>query len=264
MISAETACSENMKVLGFVIRTIVSVCAAACLVWACFLSPYSAGSALGFVLFGLVIAVCILWEPICRLIKRTWKKPAGMVAVIFVITPFALGIGLGVFFSVNMTAHFSEPVENVRAVMVLGCRVKGEEPSNMLKSRLNAALEVLGDNPEAVCVVSGGQGKGEEISEAEAMRRYLEENGIAPERIYAESGSTNTRENFRFSKSIFEELGISDGIVVVTNEFHQYRAELYARKSGLDVGHCSSKTHAASLLNYWLREWLALPRALLG
>lgn len=253
-----------MKILGLIIRIAVSVCAAACLVWACFLSSYSAGSALGFVLFGLIIAVCVLWKPLCGLVKRIWTRIGGRIAVIStgaVIFAFA---GVCAFFSVNMAVHINEPVENVRAVMVLGCRVKGEEPSNMLKSRLNAALEVLEDNPGAVCVVSGGKGSGEDISEAEAMRRYLVQNGISGERIFTEDRSVSTRENFRFSKEIFEELDISDGIVVATNDFHQYRAEIYARQNGLDVGHYSAKTHTASLLNYWIREWPALLSAIMG
>lgn len=253
-----------MNIFGKIIRIIVSVCAALCLVWACFLSSYSAGSALGFVLFGLIIAVCVFWKPLCRSIGRLWKKPVGKAALILLGTPLVFGVGVCAYFSVNMAVYFEEPVENVRAVMVLGCRVKGEEPSNMLKSRLNAALEVLEENPGAVCVVSGGKGSGEDISEAEAMSRYLVRNGIEEERIYTEGDSISTRENFRFSKEIFEELGITDGIVVVTNEFHQFRAEIYARRNGLDVGHYSARTHTASILNYWLREWPALMSALLG
>lgn len=241
----------------------ILLCAAACLVWACFLSSYSAGSALGFVLFGLIIAVCVLWKPLCGLLKRLWTKTAGRAAVITVGTAVSLFMGVCVFFSVNMAVYINEPVENVRAVMVLGCRVKGEEPSDMLKSRLNAGLKVLEENPEAVFIVSGGKGDGENISEAEAMKRYLIENGVLEERIFTEDRSISTRENFRYSKEIFEELGISDGIVVATNDFHQYRAELYARRNGLDVGHISAKTHIRSFLNYWIREWLALLSAVL-
>ena len=250
-------------IFSLIIRIIISVCAAACLVWACFLSSYSAGSALGFVLFGLIIAVCVLWKPLCKLVKRLWTSIGGRIAVILVSVGMSLFAGVCVFFSVNMAIYINESVDDVRAVMVLGCRVKGEEPSNMLKSRLNAGLELLRDNPEAVCVVSGGQGEGEHISEAEAMKRYLVQNGISEERIYTEDRSISTRENFRFSKEIFEELGITDGIVVATNDFHQYRAEIYARKNGLDVGHYSAKTHIRSFLNYWIREWLALLSAIL-
>lgn len=253
-----------MQIFSVIIRSIISLCAAACLVWACFLSSYSAGSALGFVLFGSIIAVCVLWKPLCALIKRLWKKTGGRIAVITAGTAVFGFVSVCVFFSVNMAIYIDEPVENVRAVMVLGCRVKGGEPSNMLKARLNAGLKVLEENPEAVCIVSGGQGSGEDIPEAEAMRRYLAENGISEERIFTEDKSTSTRENFRFSKKIFEELGISDGIVVATNDFHQYRAELYARQNGLDVGHRSAKTHSASFLNYWIREWLALLSAILA
>lgn len=66
--------------------------------------------------------------------------------------------------------------ENTTAV-VLGCSVKGERPSRVLNERLCAAYEYLNRNPKAVCVLSGGQGDGEEISEAECMYRYLSRAG---------------------------------------------------------------------------------------
>lgn len=255
---------KDMRIFGIVIRSIILVCAALCLVWACFLSSYSAGSALGFLLFGTIIAISVFWKPLCGLVKRLWSRVVGRAAVIFIGTGILVFVGVCAFFSVNMAVYISEPVEDVRAVMVLGCRVRGEEPSNMLKARLNAGLKVLEENPGAVCVVSGGQGEGEDISEAEAMQRYLMQNGISAERIFTEDKSISTRENFRFSKHIFEELGISDGIVVATNDFHQYRAEIYARQNGLEVGHISAKTHIKSFLNYWIREWLALLSAFLA
>ncbi len=245
-----------MKIFGSVLRIAITVCAFVCLVWSC--DFFSAGAVIGVLMFGSILAVCVAWRPFCGLVKHLWKIVGGRIAVIFTGSVIALGIGFCMFFSVNMAIYAEESVENVRAVMVLGCRVKGEEPSDMLKSRLNAALEVLSDNPDAVCVVSGGKGNGENISEAEAMRRYLVENGIDEKRIFTEDKSISTRENFRFSKEIFDELGILDGIVVATNEFHQYRAELYADRVGLEVGHHSAATPLVSKLNYWIREWAAL------
>lgn len=245
-----------MKKTGLIIRIIIAVLSLCCLVWAC--DFFSAGAVIGVLLFGSVFAVCAAWRPFCNLIKRLWDRVFGRIALIFFGTLIGACAVLCVVFSVNMAVYVEEPVSEVKAVMVLGCRVKGEEPSNMLKSRLNAALEVLGENPEAVCVVSGGKGSGEDISEAEAMGRYLAEHGISEERIFKENTSVSTRENFRFSKGIFEELGISDGIVIATNDFHQFRAELYAKQAGLDVGHHSAKTPLVSALNYWIREWAAL------
>lgn len=250
-----------MKFFGLGVRIVIAACALVCLVWSC--DFFTAGAVIGVLMFGSIFAVCVAWKPFCRLVKRLWKHIGGRIAVISVGSVILLCVGICTFFSINMAVYAEEPVDNVRAVMVLGCRVKGDEPSDMLKSRLNAALEVLSENPEAVCVVSGGKGKGENISEAEAMRLYLADRGIAEERIFTEDKSVSTRENFRFSKKIFDELGISDGIVVATNEFHQYRAELYAKRVGLEVGHHSAATPLAARLNYWIREWAALMSVLI-
>ena len=87
------------------------------------------------------------------------------------------------------------------------------------------------------------------------MRRYLVANGIEDERIFTEDKSTSTEENLAFSREILGNLGISDNIMIVTSEFHQYRAAIYAKKNGLQTGAHSAKTPVLNLLNYWVREW---------
>lgn len=245
-----------------IIRVIVSIIAFALFVWVN-LNYFTAGTVIGTVLFGGAFVICIAWKPFSRFMKRIWRKTPGKIALSSIGAVCAAGVVCCAVFSVNMARSAESSVDDPGAVIVLGCQVRGETPSTMLAKRCDAALETLSEYPDAVCVVSGGKGNGENISEAEAMRRYLIQNGIAEGRIYTEDRSTSTRENFRFSKEIFEELGISDGIVIATNDFHQYRAELYARQNGLDVGHHSARTHPASFMNYWIREWLALLSALM-
>lgn len=60
------------------------------------------------------------------------------------------------------------------AIIVLGCRVHGENPSPMLMQRISAACRYLEEYPEAVVVASGGKGADELISEAECIKRQLE------------------------------------------------------------------------------------------
>ena len=55
-------------------------------------------------------------------------------------------------------------------VVVLGCKVNGEEPSLMLRRRLECAMEYLAENPQADCVVSGGMGDNESYTEAHVMQ----------------------------------------------------------------------------------------------
>ena len=67
---------------------------------------------------------------------------------------------------------------------------------------MERAGEYLEENPETKAVLSGGKGTGEDITEAEAMYRYLEKKGISPERLLKEEHSTNTSENLKFSLEI--------------------------------------------------------------
>lgn len=241
-----------------ILKAAVICVLAAALVWVNLTAFINAGNIVGTAVIGLALLCVIFSGRFAGLIKRVWGKVIGKIALCVVGGVIAALAGACVFFSVNMAAYMSEPVEELRCVLVLGCQVRGEQPSAMLAGRLDAALPLLRENPGAVCVVSGGQGRGESISEAECMSRYLIGSGIESARIYKEERSTSTDENFRFSAAILSELGISDGIAVVTNEFHQYRAELYAAKNGLEVGHYSSQTQFRLIANYWVRELAAL------
>ena len=239
-----------------IIRTIIATVSCFLLVWVN-LNFITAGTIIGSVLFGGIIALCVFWKPFCRLIKRIWSKIGGKIALIFIGTVIAFCAVCCSVFSVKMAIYVERPIDNPQAVIVLGCQVRGETPSIMLENRLDTALETLNEYPDTVCVVSGGKGKGEDISEAEAMRRYLTENGIPESRIINEDKSKNTRENISFSKEILDERGI-DRAIIVTNDFHQYRADIYARRNGLTIGHHSAETRRLNLLNYWVREWAAL------
>ena len=140
------------------------------------------------------------------------------------------------------------------AIIVLGCRVHGENPSPMLMQRISAACRYLEEYPEAVVVASGGKGEDELISEAECIKRQLEKRGISSERIIIEDNSTNTRENMAFSKALLEEKGISGEIAIVSNEYHLRRAKTIAKKQGLDVKCCAARTVPIYLPPYWVRE----------
>ncbi len=242
--------------LSYIFRTIIAAIASALLLWVnC--NFFTAGTVIGNLLFGAVILICVFWKPFCRLINRLWSKVFGKISLILIGSVTAFCAACCAFFTVNIFVFAERELDNPEAVIVLGCQVRGEEPSLMLARRLDAALEVLSENPEALCVVSGGQGSGEDISEAEAMKRYLVERGISEERIIQENRSVSTRENIRFSAELLKERGLSRA-VIATNEFHQYRAGLYAKRSGLTAGHHSGRTPLYNLLNYIVREWAAL------
>lgn len=234
-----------------------------CLVWVNLTLYPNLGNIAGTLLFGGIAAVCFFRKRLIAVAGRLWKRRGGKILLCVFAAVLTAGAVMCAVFSVNMLRYSERDSENPEVVIVLGCALHGEIPSYMLSDRLSVALSVLERNPEAVCVVSGGKGVRETITEAEAMRRYLVRRGISAERIILEDRSTSTEENLRYSAEILRNAGISGKTVVVTSDFHQYRADIYARRAGLSVGHISAKTELRVILNYVIREGLALFRAVL-
>jgi uncharacterized SAM-binding protein YcdF (DUF218 family) len=124
-------------------------------------------------------------------------------------------------------------------VLVLGCGIRGETPLPTLCMRLDKCLEYLQHNPNALIIVSGGQGMNEAITEAEAMKRYLVSKGVAPMQILQEDQSSNTAENMQFSKPIIDQHFASKTykVVCITSNYHAYRAKVLSKKFGIPVSH---------------------------
>lgn len=148
---------------------------------------------------------------------------------------------------------------NEKTVIVLGCGIRGERVSVGLAKRLNKAYEYHLQNPDAVIIVSGGQGPQEDIPEALAMKRYLMEKGVPEDRIIMEDKSTSTITNFKYSHEIMKEKGLpDDSVVFVTNGYHVYRGASYAKAEGLTVTHLGTDIIWYTIPMNYLREMLAV------
>jgi len=183
---------------------------------------------------GALLLIYGIWQPsINRLIARLWHTVGGRIAEICILAIAAVILGLAIACSAAMISGVSGEAKSGSTVIVLGARVYGDRVSRALKGRLDAAIEYLNDNPDSPCIVSGGQGKNEIVSEASVMYRYLTENGIAKDRIYMEDASTDTLENLKYSRKILEEQKLPEEVALATNDYHAYRAKQYARREGL-------------------------------
>ena len=143
-------------------------------------------------------------------------------------------------------------------VLILGAGLKGDRLSPALESRMKLAFEYLKSNPSSKVIVSGGQGPGEDITEADAMRRYLVERGINEGRIIKEDKSTSTMENLRLSKSIISGNTTSAEILIITSDYHVFRAKMLAKRAGILPYVIYAKTPYYMLPNSYLREYFAL------
>ena len=173
----------------------------------------------GFVLTGIAFKIGLFKK------LPSWINVILAVGVGLIITLIAVLLIIIVRYSEN------KPEPGLDYIIVLGAQVKPDGPSVALRYRLEAAEEYLKKNPETKCIVSGGKGSNEVVSEAECMKQYLLSAGIDSARIITEDKSTTTVENIQNSKPLLFE-GAKVG--VVTNDFHLYRAVFICKDQGLD------------------------------
>ena len=144
---------------------------------------------------------------------------------------------------------------NYDYAIILGAKVNGEIPSLSLRYRLESAVDYALQYPHVKLILSGGQGKDEGISEAEAMYRYLKEHGIATKRLIIEDQSTSTYENLQFSQAIIPEVA---GVTIISSDYHLARARFLARQLGWKSDVVVAKTPESIKAKVLIRERLAL------
>ena len=222
---------------------------------------FNFGSVVGMSTGILVILAATFYDRIKEFLKANLKKKwfkAVFIAVCVMIAA-ALTVALIFLYNILNSAFFTEEPPEDATVVVLGCQVRATgDPSKALRQRLDRAYEYLAENENAVCIVSGGQGPDEPMTEAKVMRDYLVEKGIDPERIYMEDESHDTNQNMQYTAEIIEREGLSQNIAVITNSFHQYRASVYASHHGLTAYSVNSKTDPFAYPTYLVREVFAV------
>lgn len=146
-------------------------------------------------------------------------------------------------------------------VLVLGAGVNGTVPSRSLAQRLRAAYDYLVKYPDAIAIVSGGQGPGEDMTEALCMYNWLTEKGIDGSRVWMEDKAASTEENLDFSLALIEEkTGVRpESLAILSSEYHLYRAGLLAEERGIEMLGVPAKTRPFPLRwHYYFREMFAL------
>jgi uncharacterized SAM-binding protein YcdF (DUF218 family) len=170
----------------------------------------------------------------------------------------AIGIFLVCGFLMIRAASEGDHAE-ADAIIVLGAAVHGDKVTWVLENRLNTAMEYLESHPNAICVVSGGQGAGESVTEASAMKKYMVERNVDPGRVFTEEKAKNTKENFEYSKVIIDEkLGNNARIAFVTTNFHVFRAGQVARAQGVNAVGIPAEDVWYLRLNNFLRECVGI------
>lgn len=207
------------------------------------------------VLLGIFFIALPVIAPIsAELLKRAYKP----VKTVF-WTLFCIGAAyLLVMITVVAAGSFTPTAANPDAVIVMGGGIKDDRPQLLLQYRLDAAIGFLTEHPDLICVVTGGEDSNSDRTEADVMKQYLVQKGIAADRILIEDKSTDSHENLKFAARILKESGLGNKVVIITDRFHQYRSSLYAKHAGLESTPYSSKSPYILQQSFWVREAFAM------
>ena len=126
--------------------------------------------------------------------------------------------------------------EDVDCILVLGCKVKDNGvPSDMLNDRLRRGVELYHLGAASKLLMTGDHGR-EGYDEVDAMKQYAVDEGISSSDVFMDHAGFSTYESMYRAKEIFQ----TKKIIIVTQEYHLYRAIYIARALGLDAYGVSS------------------------
>lgn len=187
----------------------------------------------------MVLTACpiLFHKRLAVLIPRkiyTALKITYMVCGVFYAVTFAI---MCMYISnVNSRQVTPDDLDDKTVFVVYGAGLEGDKPGKALQKRLNKAIELGEKCPDAVYIVTGGQGDNEVRTEASAMKEYLVSRGIPDDMIIEEGRARNTIQNIEYSFEIIETEGLGDcNIVSVSNAFHIPRIIMLCERMGNDT-----------------------------
>lgn len=211
-----------------------------------FKSKVNIGNIFGISVGAFIITVSVFFEKIVYLFSFT----LGKIIICFAATVISIFFIAFFITLIKIISNSKLSATDEDIVIILGCRVKGKKPSKALYSRCLSASKFLKANPNAKAILSGGQGKDEQISEAECMYGILASLGIDESRLIKEEKSTSTYENLLFSKEFTD----TNRIAIATSEYHIYRAKLVAKELGFSASAIPAKSIPVLRVSYFTRE----------
>ncbi|MET8879935.1 YdcF family protein [Streptomyces rubiginosohelvolus] len=288
---------ERRKFSNAVVLGLAALCALGALLYRLVSSespsvPYVVGALVALGAVALLVLVCFLFLNGVRMLRKEGRSPSNLLSLLAALailgvvallvtaaavrTPVLIGLataagGLALYFAFLFLCFvcyaFLYGRLRVRRkadfVVVLGSGlIGGSTVPPLLASRLkrgqavHARLAKRGGSP--VLITSGGQGPDEKLPESHAMADHLVAQGFPAELVEREDRSTNTEENLRFSKAIMEKAKPDYRCVVVTNNYHAFRAALTARRVGIRGQVVGAPTAAYFWPNAMLREFTAI------
>lgn len=172
------------------------------------------------------------------MLKLSIKKKVLRIAIILIIL---LALGLATVFGINtfiktsskkrfLSLEEATNLDDVDCILVLGAGVWGDRPTHMLEDRLEYGISLYKMGTSGKLLMSGDHGR-ENYDEVNVMKNYAVNHGVLSSDVFMDHAGFSTYESIYRARDIFE----AEKIIIVTQEYHLYRALFIADKLGLEA-----------------------------
>ncbi len=191
--------------------------------------------------------------------KKRFKKLTALLLVVAILgVTSTLGVNAFVRYISSasfLTVEEATELSDMDCILVLGCLVNSDgTPSDMLADRLTRGLELYEAGAAPKIIMSGDHGR-TEYDEVNAMKKFAIDANIPPEDVFMDHAGFSTYESMYRAKKIF---GV-EKMIIVTQQFHLYRAVYIAKMFGIEAYGVSSDLHRYKYMDYnESREFLAI------
>ncbi len=168
--------------------------------------------------------------------KRKWIRitAAVLVCVAAVTVAGTLGINAhvkAVGRAAMLTPEEAAALEGVDCAVVLGCLVRADgTPSDMLRDRLRRGVALYQEGATPKLLMSGDHGR-VDYNEVVAMKEYATAAGVPSEDVFMDHAGFSTYETMYRAREVFG----AEKVLIVTQEYHLYRALYIAKQLGLEA-----------------------------
>ena len=166
------------------------------------------------------------------------KKKLKKIIIIFlivIITVAIIVLGINAYVKVSTKNQIIRNndysnLQDIDCIVVLGAGVWGENPSPMLEDRLLEGIKLYENNVAPKIIMTGDHGR-EEYDEVNVMKKFAMDKGVPSGDVFMDHAGFSTYESLYRAKEIFE----ADKVVIVTQEYHLYRALHIANELGIEA-----------------------------
>lgn len=177
--------------------------------------------------------------------KRKFRiKTAMSVLMCLVVLGGCAVLGINAYITRSVADRILTPenaaaLTEVDCILVLGCYVHDDgRPSDMLADRLQRGIELYEAGAAPKLLMSGDHGQ-KEYNEVGTMKQSAIESGVPSEDVFMDHAGFSTYESMYRAKEIFE----ADKIIIVTQQYHLYRALYIAESLGIEAYGVASDYH---------------------